>query len=121
MKYILIFVSLFLLSACSENIHSNKSLRSVSSYEDVRKLVHEGMTKEQVRNSLGEPMIKNVINRQSIWLYGYRKRNLNTTAKVLSSVFTGDFAGDVKRLTIIFNDQGLVTNINYEEENGVAL
>ena len=116
-KIALLVLPALLLGACSENIHSNKSLRNVSSHKDVSQKIHKGMTQDQVRQTLGEPVVKNRLNDQSIWQYWHRETDLGSTAKVLSSVFTGNFAQDEKILNIFFNNEGIVTNFTFQSED----
>ena len=102
------------LPGCSvRNIHSNDSIKDISSYDEARKEISNGMTMDEVRARWGEPAAKTSQNNQTIWHYAYVVSNFNPL--VAAMVIYQD-AGESKTITVTFDKSGRVSDLNFSSQ-----
>ncbi len=98
------------LSACIPG--SNPELNGMT-YAEAKQKIRNGMTKEQVREIMGNPLHSQTINGQTTWAYtglGFRADILNP--------FTLRQGVSQTILTVVFNQSGRVTTVNLIENAG---
>ena len=104
------------LQGCSvSNIHSAKSIETISSAADARAIIQPGMSMAEVESRLGKPTHTYAFNDQITWLYASAQTNF-TGKKLLSASLGKAVLPDTKHVSVIFDANGLVERVDYNEQ-----
>ena len=96
---------LALVAACTfSSPYNNTTLEGVSSYEEIRALIPDGSTKDEVRAKLGSPASQSTFGGMSHWSYG------TFEADTVGFLFTGMRS---KNLTVVFDAHGRVSDLQF--------
>ena len=100
------------ISSCTAtNINSNYNLENITSVEQARSQISNGMSFTDVQNKWGNPNLKRTNNNHTEWTYNYQTSSLSLSAKSLLSQHTPIKAKSVS----IFFINGIVSDVGYGE------
>ena len=110
--------ALMIASGCTiTNMHNSQALSQIDSYNDVGKSIKVGMSMTQVAEILGEPKLKNSMNRQDQWTYLAKQTRVTGKSFWLGAVTGQDLdEKDIKSLTVIFT-AGKVSDYHYNNSS----
>ncbi len=115
MKLTLIFATILCMgvSSCTiASVHNNFLIKDITSYQEARKKIPNGMTQDQVFEAIGEPNAKASDNNGTTWTYTYTEGTLGGAINLL----TGVSQSNVKVIVVTFNSKGRVRDLQYRDQ-----
>ena len=110
-----LFMVLFFNGCVARSIFSSDALKNINSYADVKKEIHIGMSMDEVKTKWGEPAKRSTINSKTTWIYYELKSSKQDVKGILVQAITGGGSMDRKIVSISFNEQNIIENMNYSE------
>lgn len=109
--FIFFTILIFISSCTATNINSNYNLENITSVEQARSQIANGMSFTDVQNKWGNPNLKRTTDNHTEWTYNYQTSSLSLSPKSLLSQHTPIKA---KSVAILFIN-GIVSNVAYGE------
>jgi outer membrane protein assembly factor BamE (lipoprotein component of BamABCDE complex) len=111
-KFVIVATVYMCISSCTAtNINSNYNLENITSVEQARSQITNGMSFTDVQNKWGNPNLKQTNNNQTEWTYNYQTSSLSLSPK---SLLSQHIPKKSKGVTIYFIN-GIVSDVGYGE------